>query len=697
MKAVLIMLILGTSIALAGNMYSQELKLSFRLSEVSIRQAISEIEKHSGYVFVWTDNVEAETNRKVSVQATDEELESVLDRMFVNTSLSYRRFGKQVILYLDRDKARLEAPAIARQNRKRISGSVVDAMGEPIIGANIIEKGTTNGIITDVDGKFGIEVAPNAILVIAYIGYNTQEAPTAGKSSLKVTLSENTLGLEEVVVVGYGAQRKTDVTGAIASVSESVLKEVPGTNVSQSMQGRLAGVNIQLTSTRPGADAQIRIRGARSLAAENDPLIIVDGIPFLGKLNDITPEDIKSVDILKDASSTAIYGSRGANGVIIITTNRSAHIGKPRISYNGYYGLSTIAKKYEVFDAEEFIKVRELSGYQAGSPYLPQEEQYFSTGKSYDWQDEMYQTAQVTSQDISFTAGSENIQGSVGLNYYNATSALPGQDFSRYSIRGNNDIKMNNWLKIGFNTQEAFNITHGEGVDIVALYEMLGNSPLVNPYDANGKVITQPLAPREDAYSPLLLKDQSLWEQERKRFSALNSFYAEIQFMPELKYRINLGLNYFRDQYGEYYSSASPFKDGSTSSAAVTGLTIYNYDIENILYYDKTFGGKHKIGATAMYSVEDQYVESNRASALNLTADYMKYHNLGMANDGVSYDGNKAYQVYNRRVLLSYMARINYSYADKYMITITGRVDGSSARRQATNGIRIRPYPLHGT
>ena len=178
--------------------------------------------------------------------------------------------------------------------------------------------------------------------------------------------------------------------------------------------------------------------------------------------------------------------------------------------------------------------------------------------------------------------------------------------------------------------------------------------------------------------SPLLLKDNSLWEQERKRFSALNSLYAEIQFMPELKYRVNLGLNYFRDQYGEYYSSASPFKDGSTSSAAVTGLTIYNYDIENIIYYDKTFAGKHKVGATAMYSVEDQYVESNRATALNLTADYMKYHNLGMANDGVSYDGNKAYQVYNRRVLLSYMARVNYSYADKYMVTITGRVDGSS-------------------
>jgi TonB-linked SusC/RagA family outer membrane protein len=672
MRLILLYLIVGITIVFADEADSQTLSVTIKVTNTPAKEVIGEIEKQTDYLFVYDYN-RVDLSRKVTLDKSRATVTEVLSEMFENTDITYAMEGKNILLMKRHESLeRLQA-------LRTITGTVVDiSTGEPIIGASIMEKGTSAGTITDVDGKFIIRTASatNVILQISYIGYITQDVAATG-NTVKVLLKENTQIIDEVVVVGYGTQRRNDVTGAIASIGENILKEIPGSNISQSMQGRLAGVNIQQTATHPGADTQIRIRGTRSLAAENDPLIIVDGIPFLGKLNDITPEDIKSVDILKDASSTAIYGSRGANGVILITTNRS-HTGKPVISWNGYYGISTVARKYEVFSAEEFIKVRELSGYQAGSPYLPQEEQYFRTGKSYDWQDEMYQSAHVSSQDISLMAGSETIQGNIGINYYNTTSVLPGQDFTRYSIRGNNDIRMNRWLKVGFNTQESFSITHGEGVDIVALYEMLANSPLVNPYDDKGRVIVQPLAPREDAYSPLLLKDKSLWEQERKRFSALNSLYAEIQIIPQLKYRVNLGLNYFRDQYGEYYSSASPFKDGSTSSAAVTGQTVYNYDVENLLYYDATFSGKHRLGATAMYSVEDQYVESTRAEALNLTADYMKYHNLGMANDGVSYNGNKAYQVYNRRALISYMARVNYSYADKYIATVTGRVDGSS-------------------
>jgi TonB-linked SusC/RagA family outer membrane protein len=575
------------------------------------------------------------------------------------------------------------------QTGKRVTGTVADAVsGEPLIGASISEKGTKNGTVTDIEGKFSLTVGQNSTLQIDYIGYTTLEIAVKNQSVLNIVLHEDTQALEEVVVVGYGTQRRSDVTGAISSVGSKVLKEVPSTNISQAMQGRIAGVAIQQVGTRPGADSQIRIRGTRSLTASNDPLIIVDGIPFGGKLNDIPSDDIKSVDILKDASATAIYGSRGANGVILITTNRTSTFTKPQVTYNGYAGASTVAKKYEVFNAEEFIQLRTLSGYQAGSPYLPQEEQYFDTGKSFDWQDEMYQTANVNNHDLNVRAGNESLQGSLGLNYNNETAVLPGQDFTRFSLRGNIDFKVNNWFKIGYSTQNAFSITNGEGVGLVSLFEMLGFSPLVNPYDENGKVIAQPLSPRDDAYSPLLLKDESLWSQERKRFNTLNALYAEVQFTPELKYRANLGLNYYHDQYGEYYSSDSPFKDGATSSAALSVSTAYNYAIENLLYYDKTFNFKHKIGATLMYSVEDSYFEYVTAEGLNMTADYMKYHNLGMANDGVTFDGNR--QMYQRRTLLSYMGRLNYSYDGKYMATFTIRSDGASVLAE---GNKWHTYP----
>lgn len=565
-----------------------------------------------------------------------------------------------------------------------VQGTVKDASGEALIGVSVSEEGTTNGTMTDLDGGFSLSVTSKAIIKFSYVGYISQSVNVDGRNRIDVILKEDSQVLDNVVVVGYGVVKKSDVTGAIASINEKTLKQVPAGNVAQSMQGRITGVQIQQTSTRPGQDSQIRIRGTRSLTASNDPLLIVDGIPFGGSMNDIAPDDIKSIDILKDASATAIYGSRGANGVVLITTNRGSYT-ETSVSYNGYAGFGNVARKYKVFNAQEFLEYKQQPG-NAAWPLLTQEEEGLANGVDTDWQDLLYKTAVIQSHDVSVRGGSENFSGSLGIGYYNESAVLPGQDYTRYSVRGALDIKVTNWLKFGLNTQNTFGMTNGENAN--PMYDLLANSPLVSPYNEDGSIRKQPHYPREDNYNPLYMKDDNLWIQERKRFSTLNSLYGEAQILPELKYRINIGLNYAHDEYGDFYASESNFKSGGLSSALVENTTTYNYAIENLIYYDNTFNEKHRVGVTLMQSVEDSYYRYSSISATNLTADYMQYLNLGMAKDGVTVDANT--QSYYRKTLLSWMGRVNYSFDSRYLATITFRTDGSSV---LSKGHKWHSYP----
>jgi TonB-dependent starch-binding outer membrane protein SusC len=565
-----------------------------------------------------------------------------------------------------------------------VKGIVKDVKGEPLIGVNVVEVGTSVGTITDVNGSFVLKMSPTAKLKVSYLGYQTAIVEVGGKTNLSVVLQDDNKLLEEVVVVGYGTQKKSDVTGSVSSINSKSLKEVPVANVAQSMMGRIAGVQISQTSTRPGDATQIRVRGARSLSASNDPLIIVDGIPFMGTFNDINPGDVKSVDVLKDASATAIYGSRGSNGVILVTTNRG-EVGKTTFKYNGYSGFGNVAKEYQVFDATEFLAMKAQPG-AAAFPLLSQETSGKDAGVNTNWQKLMYETAKIDSHDISISSGTQNLSGTAGLGYYNETAVLPGQGYKRFSARASLDMTINKWFKFGMNTQNAFSIKTGENAS--NMYNMLANSPLVAPYDASGNVVLQPHNPREDSYSPLLDKNLDLWSQKRNRISTLNSIYAEIKFLPELKYRVNIGLNYSHDDYGEFYSSQSSFKNGGLSSAATSSTTQYNYALENLVYYDKTFNEKHRLGVTGMQSVENQYYAYNSVNGQNMTADYMQFYNLGMAKDGVAVNANA--QNYNEKTLLSYMGRLNYSYDNRYLLTATFRSDGSSV---LSKGHQWHTYP----
>ena len=321
-----------------------------------------------------------------------------------------------------------------------VRGKVTDLNNEPIIGASVLVKGTTNGTVTDLDGNFTLQAPAEAALIVTYVGYITQEVHIRGRKQIQITLEEDSRSLEEVVVVGYGTARKSDVTGSIASVQGGVLREVPATNISYALQGRIAGVDMTQTSSQPGANMQIRIRGTRSLTASNDPLVVLDGIPFMGNLSDINPSDIKSMDILKDASSTAIYGSRGANGVILITTYKGTEGQSARVSYNGYFGLKKVFSHYPMMNGPEFAQLRKDAGMFTNS--LDE-----SDTTNTNWQDMFYRNAIVTSHDVSVSNGTRNGSYNIGVGYYYDESNIPTQSFERYNIRAT--VDQGNALNIG--------------------------------------------------------------------------------------------------------------------------------------------------------------------------------------------------------------------------------------------------------
>ncbi|RYD84208.1 MAG: hypothetical protein EOP54_32525, partial [Sphingobacteriales bacterium] len=317
--------------------------------------------------------------------------------------------------------------------QKILKGKVVDEKNLPLPGAGVKLKISGKSTVAGDDGSFTINAPENeTALIVSFIGYPSQEIEIkSGVSIYNITLTPDSKNLNEVVVIGYGTQKRRDVTGSVVSLSGSAIKEVPVANIQQALQGRMAGVEVQSVGTRPGAGAQIRIRGERSINASNDPLFVVDGIPYGGTLNDINPDDIASLDVLKDASATAIYGSRGANGVVLITTKRGI-AGDTRVSFNTYYGISKITDKYNVYNADQYRALRDYSIF--NQDYLADEKQGIATGRNTDWQDLLYKDGYMTDNNLSISGGSEQSQFSVGGGYFKQTSALPSQDFTRASM-----------------------------------------------------------------------------------------------------------------------------------------------------------------------------------------------------------------------------------------------------------------------
>lgn len=554
-----------------------------------------------------------------------------------------------------------------------VTGIISDKNG-PIPGANVNLKGSTNGSSSDFDGKYAIKSIPsNGVLVFSFVGYQSKEITVGGRSVINVVLEDEASTLKEIVVIGYGAVRKEAVTGSVSTLAGKELSEFATGNVTQALQARLPGVELTQTSTKPGASMQIRIRGTRSLTAENDPLIVLDGVPFAGAIGDINPSDIKSLDVLKDASATAIYGSRGANGVILISTNKGRKGQKAKFTYNGFGGVKNVFGEYDMMNGSKFAALRAVTNlYQYGTD----EEKGVDT----DWQDLLYDSGQIISHDIAVTGGGEGGSYTGGLGYYKEESVLPGQSYERFSLRASLDQEIGTAFRLGFTTNSSYVEKNGDNIGPGAALSL---SPLVNPYDVNGNLkrgINQGKVDDKWVYtreSINALGDKYI--NLERAFSSYNNIFAELKIprIDGLKYRLNSGLN-FRATNGGYYEGKGVFDFNKTtnSTASISNYMSTQWLLENLITYDKTFAQKHTINFVGLYSNESFTSNNSRIIRDGITSDAFQFYNMGQSEEPIIIRPNE--QDYTKWGLRSYMARLMYSYDNRYFISGTLRSDGSS-------------------
>lgn len=570
--------------------------------------------------------------------------------------------------------------------QQTVKGKVTSNKGEPIPGASVSVKGSATGTNTADDGSFTLTAPTGATLVISNVGYTTKEVKVGTSGTIDVELAASAGDLGEVVVVGYGTQRKEAVTGSVANIGGEKLREVPSPNISQALQGRLAGVDIAQTSTRPGATMQIRIRGTRSLSADNNPLIVLDGIPFIGSLADINPNDIKSVDVLKDASATAIYGSRGANGVILVTTDKGGRNRKPRINYSGYVGAQKVFAKYPMMNGPEFVALRKAANLY---PNGQDEADDIDT----DWQDLFYQTGMVTDHNISLAGGSETGNYNFGGGYYVNQGVIPTQQYKRYSLRGSIDQQVGKLVRVGFTSNTNFNESEGNQV---GLYNTLSMTPISSPYNQDGTLRRgiRMAADNQFVYTKGIVKDlrdNSQWVNETRGFATYNAVYGEVKapFLDGLKYRVNLGLDFIQTNNGAYTGQGvgDALNPTTASAASVDNRNTLHWTLENLLTFDRSFG-KHTFNAVALYSVEQSKYNRSNMSARDVPADAFQFYNIGQAAGQIVVDpANQDYQLWG---LMSAMGRVMYSYDNRYMVSATVRSDASS---RLAPGHKWHTYP----
>jgi len=675
MRIAVILLLVGFLQTRANNAYSQKTKLSMDISNTELVNVLDRIENQTEFFFLYNEKL-IDANRKVSISVKDQEIEEVLTSLFAGTDVGYSIIDRKIIL------SPKEAPGTTQQ-QKTVTGKVDDSTGSPLPGVSVIVKGTTIGVVTDSDGKYTLPNLPaKATLQFSFVGMKTQEIVIDNKSVVNVTLADESIGIEEVVAVGYGTQRKEAVTGSVTSVKGEQLRDVPAANITRALQGRVAGVEMSQTSSKPGATMQIRIRGTRSLNASNDPLVVLDGIPFAGSIGDINPNDIKSIDLLKDASATAIYGSRGANGVILVTTNKGQKGQKAQLSYNGYYGVKDIFAKYPMMNGTEYAALRKAAG------------QYKNTldesdDINTDWQDLLYKTGMVTSHDVGVSGGTEKGNYNFGIGYYKDEAVIPLQNYTRYSIRASVDQEIGDLFRFGFSLNNNYSVTNGSNQDgaynaaIDPVNRALATTPITNPYNPDGtlkNIIQQQTSGPNWVYTKQSLEALGdKYIEQLRTYSSYNTLYGEMKIpgVDGLKYRSNVGLNYLQGNYGNYIGQGVFSGNPSTvSTASIYNAHTLNWAIENLLTFDRTFAEKHKINAVAMYSAEQTTYNKSQVAVKDIPADAFQFYNLGRAAGEITV--NPINQDYRQSGLMSWMGRVMYSYNDRYMFSATFRSDASS-------------------
>ncbi|WP_082212163.1 TonB-dependent receptor [Parabacteroides timonensis] len=663
-------------------------QVTITVKNQSIRQALKEIERLSNYKFFYNNDLSS-LDKVVSLSAKDESIEAVMSKLLAGTDISYKQDNNNLIVLT----LKATTPKQAASDQK-IKGTVVDESNQPVIGANIVVEGTTNGTITDLDGNFSLQVPEKAELRISYIGYLDQKVKVGNNTTLHIVLKEDTQTLDEVVVVGYGTMKKSDITGSVASVRLDDLKEGASTSVDQMLLGKSAGVNVVQNSGEPGGGFSVNIRGASSINGGVSPLYVIDGVPIdnsrpvsqgsivgfsdnrspRNPMSSINPSDIESLEILKDASATAIYGSRGANGVILITT-KSGKAEKMKVSYSGSIGIQSPSNKLDLLSAADYKRVLNEIIDAGGDNEANRVGDIANGGVGTDWQDEVTRQNAITHEhQLSFSGGNSKTYYYTSFNYVNQEGIVKNTSFERIGARLNLKSDINSKLQIGMNVSGTYMKDHfvanGFGVNENAgvMYTAYNYDPTVAVKDADGNYALSPILTLDN---PMALNEGMTSYSDTYRILA--SAFGEYHITKDLFLRLNLGTDFMNESRKNFVSSLTKQGKFNNGIGSNQNSEKSNYIVEGTANYSKTIK-QHSFGALAGISYQ-RYVTSylnNRAAGFpneSLGAENLNLGNQETFRMQNSVTGNR---------LASYIGRVNYSFDDRYLATVTFRADGSS-------------------
>ncbi|MCA0232899.1 MAG: TonB-dependent receptor [Bacteroidetes bacterium] len=718
----LMVAVLFLSISHAHKMHAQELlnqRLTLSFESAEIKKVLQRIEKTTNVQFMYSSNV-IKSTRRVSLAVNNERLAVVLESLLTPMEVAYEVAGNRILL------KRVKAEKTATPNQtsvhpnefapidRQIIGKVIDESGGGLPGVSVVVKGTAKGAITDSDGKYNLSIPEgNVTLVYSFVGYEAQEVAVGTRTTVDVTLKVDVKALSEVVVVGYGTQNRKDVTGSIASISAQDIKDMPVTNVAEGMAGKLPGVLIQQTTGAPGNSPSVKIRGFGSISAGNGPLIVVDGQPLNSGdltngsgLNLMNPNDIESVDVLKDASATAIFGSRGANGVMMITTKRGK-VGRSRINFDYYTGVQEISKKMDMLNAQQFAEfskeasnnayLERVTGAQASDPnsvraagnrYRYPRGEYPGIDfdnpaslNSYDYQSLIFRQAPISSYQLSGSGGTEKIQYMVSGNYLKQDGIINTSGLKRYTFRSNIDAQLSPKLKIGMSVSPSFTTerrvnSDGHWASNGVINAALSQAPIIPIYQADG-VTYNSQASIAGAYDWAGVTNPvaniTELDNTATTLRLLGNTYADLTIWKTLKYRATFGadLNYFRQN--QFQTSAIPLNQllppNANSGSSATRQSI-NWVTSHTLGYNVSLMADHYLDALVGFESQKNDFESNSVNANRFPNDIVRTVNAGVIIGGSS--------LRDQWSLASYFARVGYTYKDRYLVNASIRRDGSS-------------------
>ncbi len=629
-------------------------------------QLINEIESASDFKFAYSKS--EMKNRAVTVHGGSWNLRALLKEISTQSMLSIQRVNESIALVVAESNESLPSLVENVTAQQTVSGTVTDENGEGLPGATIQEKGTTNGTITDVSGRFTISVPEDATLTVSFVGYETVEVPVSNRTVIDVQLETNVEALKEVVVIGYGTAKKEDLTGAIATVDIEKTREIPNVNAVQALRGTVAGV-VVTDNGRPGSDASIQIRGRNSISASNSPLIVLDGVIYAGgSLSDINPNDIESIHILKDASSTAIYGSLAANGVIEVTTKKG-QLGKPRFSVNTYYGFSDYAQVPDFLDAQEFLAFREDAEAADGGPipFSATEQANIAAGRSIEPFEEIRQDAPMFNGEISVSGKNDALSYYISSSYTDASSPVAGDNFSRIAGRVNLNVAATDWLNLGLNSGYSLKDYSGIRANLGAASWL---SPWASLYYDDGVPTKQP----QDVGLVANPMFQTIWDDREEKTGTffVNSF-AEVTLLEGLTYKLNVGYTQRRNHEFIYRNSYDREEFFNLGSGSKQHYESQNLTLENILQFSHMITEEHEVNATVMYGFYESKDQTSFLSSQNIFNDALGWNALEIGeNFNIGTAAGESTQ-------LSTMGRIGYRYRGRYILDMSLRRDGYSA------------------